>query len=204
MRKGERGVPEQKNRQEWFFKWITPLQAMRLCVAIVIVCMCVALGSAVAWCFSRLNNSAVTYDYKYVSSQEYLQQNGSTVLSYDEEKNQIAFMMNEDLINTVLNAYLQSQNYMLGDYKIYEMVYRQKEGKFYFQLQAGLFRVPARANVEATWDRGNQQLVLAFSNVHQGRGRTVCGPAGRTSCGLPSLRISAEYLRPPNGWRSTA
>ncbi len=128
-------MPEQKNRQEWFFKWITPLQAMRLCVVIVIVCMCVALGSAVAWCFSRLNNSAVTYDYKYVSPQEYLQQNGSTVLSYDEEKNQIAFMMNEDLINTVLNAYLQSQNYMLGDYKIYEMVYRQKEGKFYFQLK---------------------------------------------------------------------
>ena len=43
-RKGERGMPEQKNRQEWFFKWITPLQAMRLCVVIVIVCMCVAFG----------------------------------------------------------------------------------------------------------------------------------------------------------------
>ena len=189
-------MPEQKNRQEWFFKWITPLQAMRLCVAIVIVCMCVALGSAVAWCFSRLNNSAVTYDYKYVSSQEYLQQNGSTVLSYDEEKNQIAFMMNEDLINTVLNAYLQSQNYMLGDYKIYEMVYRQKEEKFYFQLQAGLFRVPARANVEATWDRGNQQLVLAFSNVHQGREDSLWA-SWTDELRLPSLRISAEYLEAP-------
>ena len=102
-------------------------------------------------------------------------------------------MMNEDLINTVLNAYLQSQNYMLGDYKIYEMVYRKKEGKFYFQLQAGLFRVPARANVEATWDRGNQQIVLAFSNVHQGREDSLWA-SWTDELRLPSLRISAEYL----------
>ena len=168
-------VPQKNEHHDWLFKLVTPLQAMRICVVLVLLFSCMALGAAVGWSFTRTANSSVTYEYKAVSIDEYLEKNGTAVLSYDESLNQIAVMMTEDLINTVLNEYLANNDYKLQGYKVYEMVYRQKEGKFHIQMQSGLFRMPVQAKMEAAWDDAAQEIVITFSQAKQGEDDSFWG-----------------------------
>ena len=190
-------MPQKNEHHEWLFKWITPLQAMRVCVVLVLLFSCMALGAAAGWCFTRTANSNVTYEYKAVSIEEYLEKNGTSMLSYDEFENQVAVMMTEDLINTILNEYLEANQHKLQGYKVYEMVYRQKEGKFHIQMQSGLFRVPVQAKMEVSWDSVNKEIVIVFSQARQGEDDSFWG-SWMSAPQMPEVRVPVSMLGLPD------
>ena len=190
-------MAEKPDRQEWLFRMISPLQVMRWCVILMTVFLCIAAASAVGWFFSRTANSTVTYDYKTVTPEEYLEKNGTSVLEYDKQHNQMAFMMTEDLINTMINRYLEEQKSEIGGYKIYEMVYRQKEGKFHIQMMLGWFRVPVKADVEALWSEQSQELVLRFSNARIGEDHNFWASWIKAPQ-IPEVRIPSTFLNLPD------
>ena len=90
----------------------------------------IALCSAVGWLFSRAANSTVSYEFRPTTIEEYLQSNGTSVFSYDPEENEIAFMMTEDLINSVVHQWLEERDWTLNGHRVYEIVYRQEESMF--------------------------------------------------------------------------
>lgn len=193
-------MAEKSDRQDWLFKLITPLQALRWCVIATAVFLCIAIAAATGWFFSRTANSTVAYDYRTVTPQEYLKNNGTSVLGYDREHNQIAFMMTEDLINTMINQYLDKQDSEINGYKIYEMVYRQKEGKFHIQMMLGWFRVPVKADVEALWNAQSRELVLRFNNAKLGEDHSFWA-SWIQAPELPEIRIPVDFLPLPDWQR---
>ncbi|HIR36533.1 MAG TPA: hypothetical protein IAC91_10640 [Candidatus Faecimorpha stercoravium] len=193
-------MPEKTDHSDWLFKWVPPMQAMRACMIMVFIFVCIALASAVGWFFSRTANSTISYDYRATTIEEYLQTNGTSVLSYDPETNEIAFMMTEDLINSVIHQWLGSQDWMLNGHRVYEIVYRQEESMFHVQLQAGIFRVPMQAEVRASWDEESEELVLDFYNARLGED-TSFWASWVNAPRLPSLRIPVSELGLPE-WQS--
>lgn len=195
-------MPDKTDRSDWLFKWVPPMQAMRTCMIMVLIFAGIALCSAVGWLFSRAANSTVSYEFRPTTIEEYLQSNGTSVFSYDPEENEIAFMMTEDLINSVVHQWLEERDWTLNGHRVYEIVYRQEESMFHMQLQVGMFRVPMQAEVEASWDEENQEIVLDFHNTRLGEDSAFWA-SWMNEPKIPSLKIPVSEFGLPE-WQSVA
>lgn len=178
------------------FGLFSPLTAQIFAICIEVLAIAAAIGAAVMWGLSNKATQTVSYEYEEVDPAEYRSSNGVLVYSYEEKENQMTLMLTEDLVNTVINRYLDDQGRMINGYRIYEFVYRQNENKFHMLVQDGIFTVPAQAAATVSWDQDAREVAFGFEEMRLGETQNFWA-SNLNPPDITAIRVPDTYFMSP-------
>ena len=178
------------------FGLFSPLAAQIFTICIEVLAIAAAIGAALMWGLSNKATQTVSYEFKEVDPSEYRSANGVLVYSYEEKENQMTLMLTEDLVNTVINRYLDDQGRMVNGYRIYEFVYRQNENKFHMLVQDGIFTVPAQAAASVSWDPDAREVFFRFEEMRLGETQNFWA-SNLNPPDIAGIRVPDTYFMSP-------
>ena len=185
------------------FGLFSPMAAQIFTICVEVIAIAVAIGAAVMWGLSNKATQTVSYEYKEVDPADYRASNGVLVYSYEEKENQMTLMLSEDLVNTVINRYLDDQDRTVEGYRIFEFVYRQSENKFHMLVQDGLFTIPVQASASASWDPDTREVVFGFTGMRMGETQNFWAsnlhPPDFTEIRIPDTYFASPEWLPVSG-----